>query len=160
MTAPLGLVVATERTPNTPHQFQFWTAIDSPVGIGTIVRVDGRQPVDGHIPHVYGVVTEGFSYTDLASPLFDVLGHDGDPGQSAFAPTERAEVRLYSAAVLRHVPEEPLQPVPMGEVSLATEADVAIALRMDGYLREDANTGIPIGLYLSGGMDSAIYLDA
>ena len=160
MTAPLGLVVATERTPNTPHQFQFWTAIDSPVGIGTIVRVDGRQPVDGHIPHVYGVVTEGFSYTDLASPLFDVLGHDGDPGQSAFAPTERAEVRLYSAAVLRHVPEEPLQPVPMGEVSLATEADVAIALRMDGYLREDANTGIPIGLYRSGGMDSAIYLDA
>lgn len=160
MTAPLGLVVATERTPNTPHQFQFWTAIDSPVGIGTIVRVDGRQPVDGHIPHVYGVVTEGFSYTDLASPLFDVLGHDGDPAQAAFAPTERAEVRLYVAAVLRHVPEEPLQPVPMGEVFLATEADVAIALRMDSFLREDANTGIPIGLYRSGGMDSAIYLDA
>ena len=87
MTAPLGLVVATERAPNTPHQFQFSTAIDSPVGIGTIVRVDGRQPVDGHIPHVYGVVTEGFSYTDLTSPLFDVLGHDGDPGRAAFAPT-------------------------------------------------------------------------
>ena len=160
MTAPLGLVVATERTPNTPHQFQFWTAIDSTVGIGTIVRVDGRQPVDGHIPHVYGVVTEGFSYTDLASPLHDVLGHDGDPGQSAFAPTERAEVRLYSAAVLRHIPEEPLQPVPMGDVFLADEEDVAIALRMDSYLREGANTGIPVGLYRSGGTDSPIYLDA
>jgi uncharacterized protein len=160
MTAPLGLVVATERTPNTPHQFQFWTAIDSPVGIGTIVRVDGRQAVDGHIPHVYGVVTEGFSYTDLASPLFDVLGHDGDPAQSAYAPTERAEVRLYSAAVLRHVPEEPLQPVPMGDVFLADSADVAIALRMDSYLREGTNTGIPIGLYRSGGMDAPIYLDA
>jgi hypothetical protein len=94
MTAPLGLVVATERTPNTPHQFQFWTAIDSTVGIGTIVRVDGRQPVDGHIPHAYGVVTEGFSYTDLQSPLFDVLGHDGDPRKSAFSENERAEVLL------------------------------------------------------------------
>ncbi len=31
---------------------------------------------------------------------------------------------------------------------------------MDSYLREDANTGIPIGLYRSGGMDSPIYLDA
>ena len=37
---PLGRVVATERRPNTPHEFHFWTAIDSPVGIGTIVRVD------------------------------------------------------------------------------------------------------------------------
>ena len=38
--AALGRVVATERKPNTPHEFHFWTAIDSPVGIGTIVRVD------------------------------------------------------------------------------------------------------------------------
>ena len=30
---------------------------------------------------------------------------------------------------LRHVPEEPLQPVPMGTVFLADEMDVAIALR-------------------------------
>ena len=37
---PLGRVVATERRPNTPHEFHFWTAIDSPVGIGTIVRVE------------------------------------------------------------------------------------------------------------------------
>ena len=39
--APLGRVVATERKPNTPHEFHFWTALDSPVGIGTIVRVEG-----------------------------------------------------------------------------------------------------------------------
>ena len=31
---PLGRVVATERKPNTPHEFHFWTALDSPVGIG------------------------------------------------------------------------------------------------------------------------------
>ena len=44
---PLGRVVATERKPNTPHEFHFWTAIDAPIGIGTIVRVDGPVPVGG-----------------------------------------------------------------------------------------------------------------
>ena len=76
--APLGRVVATERRPNTPHEFHFWTALESPVGIGTIVRVDGR-PTNGQIPHIYGVVVEGFSYTDLQSPLHDVIGHDASP---------------------------------------------------------------------------------
>ena len=156
----LGRVVATERKPNTPHEFHFWTAVDSPVGIGTIVRVQGTHAVEGQIPRVYGVVVEGFSFTDLLSPLHDVLGHDGDPRSSAIAPTERPEVRLYTAAVLRQIPEEPLQPVPMGEVFLATDEDVTLALRMDTYTRADTRTAIPIGLYRSGGMDSPIYLDA
>ncbi len=156
----LGRVVATERKPNTPHEFHFWTAIDSPVGIGTIVRVDGAQPVDGQIPHIYGIIVEGFSYTDLQSPLHDVMGHDGSPTQAGFASTERTEIRLYTAAVLRQIPEEPLQPVPMGQVFLAEEADVQAALRMDGYLREGAHTGIPIGVYRAGGTDAVIYLDA
>ena len=155
----LGRVVATERRPNTPHEFHFWTALESPVGIGTIVRVDGRA-VSGQIPHIYGIVVEGFSYTDLMSPLHDVIGHDGTPQGAGFASTDRAEIRLYTAAVLRQIPDEPLQPVPMGQVFLATEEDVAVALRMDGYLREDSHTGIPIGVYRAGGTDSAIYLDA
>ncbi|HEV7593967.1 MAG TPA: hypothetical protein VGO33_03135 [Gemmatimonadaceae bacterium] len=160
MSEALGRVVATERKPNTPHEFHFWTAINSPVGIGTIVRVDGAQPMDGQIPHIYGVVVEGFSYTDLQSPMHDVLGHDGSPTQAGFASTERAEIRLYTAAVLRQIPEEPLQPVPMGQVFLAEEADVHVALRMDSYLKEGANTGIPVGVYRAGGTDAVIYLDA
>ena len=160
MTEALGRVVATERKPNTPHEFHFWTAIDSPVGIGTIVRVDGAHPMDGQIPHIYGIIVEGFSYTDLQSPMHDVLGHDGLPTTEGYAATERAEIRLYTAAVLRQIPEEPLQPVPMGQVFLAEEADVQVALRMDSYLREGANTGIPIGVYRAGGTDAVIYLDA
>jgi hypothetical protein len=160
MSEALGRVVATERKPNTPHEFHFWTAIDSPVGIGTIVRVDGAQPIDGHIPHIYGIIVEGFSYTDLQSPMHDVLGHDGLPTTTGYASTERAEIRLYTAAVLRQIPEEPLQPVPMGQVFLADEADVQVALRMDNYLREGANTGIPVGVYRAGGTDAVIYLDA
>jgi hypothetical protein len=157
--APLGRVVATERRPNTPHEFHFWTALESPVGIGTIVRVDGRA-VNGQMPHIYGIVVEGFSYTDLMSPLHDVIGHDGTPQGAGYASTDRAEIRLYTAAVLRQIPDEPLQPVPMGHVFLATEEDVAVALRMDGYLRDGSRTGIPIGVYRAGGTDSPIYLDA
>lgn len=156
----LGRVAATERNPNTPHQFHFWTAVDAAVGIGTIVRVDGAHPVGGQLPRVYGMVVEGFSYTDLQSPLHDVLGHDGDPSSAGFAPTERAEARVYTAAVLRQIPEEPMQPVPMGDVFLATNEDVEIALRMDAYLKEGARTAIPVGIYRAGGMDSPVYLDA
>jgi len=157
---PLGRVVATEKKPNTPHEFHFWTAIDAPIGIGTIVRVEGNTPVEAVIPRVYGVVVEGFSYSDLQSPLHDVLGHDGQPHQGPLAHTDRTEIRLYTASVLRHIPEEPLQPVPLGAVYLADDADVAVALRMDGYITGDSSTGIPVGVYRAGGMRSPIFLDA
>ncbi|MCX5756787.1 MAG: ATP-binding protein [Gemmatimonadetes bacterium] len=156
----LGRVVATERRPNTPHEFHFWTALDAPVGIGTIVRVEGTNPVSGHLPRVYGVIVEGFSYSDLETPLHDVLGADGSPDRASDAPTRRTEIRLYKGAVLRHVPDDPLQPVPLGSVFLASEQDVAVALRMDAYMKEGQSTGIPIGLYRAGAMASPIFLDA
>src|SRR3954468_20767804 len=156
----IGRVVATERRPYTPHEFHFWTAIDSPIGIGTIVRVDGETPVGGHVVRVFGVVVEGFSYTDLQSPIHDVLGHDGTPSGAAVAATQRAEIRLYTAHVLRQLPEEPLQPVPMGNVALASDEDVAVALRMDTYLQPGARTAIPVGIYRAGAMEAPIYLDA
>ena len=124
------------------------------------MRVESAQPVNGALPVVYGVVVEGFGYTDVETPLHEVLGYDGEPGGNAGAPTRRTEIRLYSAAVLRHVPEEPLQPVSMGTVHLASDEDVAIALRMDAYLTPGANTGIPVGLYRSGATSSPVYLDA
>jgi DNA helicase HerA-like ATPase len=161
MSSPImGRVVATEKKPNTAHEFHFWTALDSPVGIGTIVRVDGELPVNGQLPRVYGIVVEGFSYTDLLSPIHDVLGHDGAPETAAQAATLRAEIRLYTAHVLRQIPDEPLQPVPMGTVALASDEDVNVALRMDTYLKAGSNTGIPCGLYRAGAMEAPIYLDA
>ena len=156
---PLGRVVATERRPNTPHEFHFWTALDANIGIGTIVRVDGTVAVNGHVPRIYGVVMEGQSWTDMLSPMDDVMGRDGQPdGGMQF--THRAEIRLYTASVLRHIPDEPLQPVPMGTVWLCDDDDIALALRMDGYLAADRRTAIPVGLYRSGGTESPIYLDA
>jgi hypothetical protein len=156
---PLGLVVATERRPTTPHSFHFWTALDAPVGIGTIVRVEGDFAVEGRRPVVYGVVSDGEAWTDVISPLHEVIGRDGDPAAPA-PPTARTEIRLYTAQVLRQVPDEPLQPVPLGAVFLASDDDVAAALRMDAYLKPESRTAIPIGVYRAGAVQSPVYLDA
>lgn len=150
----VGRVVATERKPNTTHEFHFWTGREASIGIGSIVKVIA----DAHT--VYGVVVEGFSYTDLASPLHDYIGADADPKSEARAPSVRPEIRLYSAAVLRREPEEPVQPVPMGAVYLADDQDVVVGLRMDAYVGGERDTGIPVGLYTSAGLEAPVYLDA
>jgi hypothetical protein len=153
-TAMLGRVVATELRPSTPHQFYFWTSPDASCGVGTIVRVDdaGRQ--------VFAVVVEGFAYSDLARPLDAVIGADGDPSRVADEPSLRPEIRLWSAAVLRQIPEEPMQPVPFGLVTPASNADVRIALRMDGYVTDAGSTGVPVGLYVAGGLAAPVLLDS
>jgi uncharacterized protein len=150
---PIGRVVATELKPSTPHQFHFWTARESPIGIGAIVRVEENGRV------VYGVVTDGFAYSDLVTPMHAVIGADGDPVAAGTEGTVRAEIRLYTAAVLRQMPEEPLQPVPLGSVWLASDADVVLALRMDVYTRGERATGIPVGLYAGGDSEAPVYLD-
>ena len=159
--APIGRVVATELKPATPHQFHFWTATETSIGIGAIVRVEEAGAGIGEGGRVvYGVVTDGFAYSDLATPLHDVIGAEGDPARAAAAPTVRQEIRLWTAAVLRQIPEEPLQPVPLGRVHMASDVDVAQALRMDTYLHGAKPTAIPVGLYTSGGLESPVYLDA
>lgn len=152
----IGRVVATEQKPATPHQFQFWTAVDTTIGIGAIVKV-GQG---GDARTVFGVVIDGFAYSDLVTPLHDVIGAEGDPARAAHSPSARQEIRLWSAAVLRQDPEEPLQPVPLGDVFVASDADVAHALRMERYLASATPTAIPLGLYTSGGLESPVYLDA
>jgi hypothetical protein len=158
---PVGRVVATEQKPATPHQFHFWTATETTIGIGAIVKVvapERGEAATGRV--VYGVVTDGFAYSDLATPLHDVVGAEGDPVQAAASPTVRAEIRLWTAAVLRQDPEEPLQPVPLGQVFVASDADVAQALRMDTYVSGAQPTAIPVGLYTSGGLEAPVFLDA
>ncbi|NLN78914.1 MAG: ATP-binding protein [Armatimonadetes bacterium] len=145
----IGRVVATEAKPSTAYSFSFWTADDSKVGIGTLVVVVTEKV------EVFGVVVEGFGFTDLGSPLHDYIGAEGDP--QAEPPTIRPEIKLYSAAVLRVEPEEPLQPVPIGPVFLADDAAVARALRMDAYV---GRSEIPVGLYQNGDLLAPVYLDS
>ena len=137
MTAParsVGRVVATEVKPSTPHQFYFRTEARSGVGIGTLVRVEGEGRT------VYAVVTDGVTY---GGPEGADTGH----------------TRLFLAAVLRQLPEEPLQPVPVAEVCLAGDADVGVALRMDAFTGTERPTGIPVGVYVAGGLEAPVYLD-
>ena len=153
---PIGRVVGTERKPNTPHEFHFWTAPDSEVGIGTLVKVVIDAP---RMLTVYGIVVDGASYTDLQTALHDYIGLQADPAPATIAATERPEIRVYTAAVLRHEPPEPLQPVPSGSVFLADDEDVRVALRMDVYAKA-GGTGIPAGLYVTGLQKAPIFLDA
>src|SRR5207302_3495634 len=99
-------VVATELKPATPHQFHFWTPTDTTIGIGAIVKVGLGVGGSGLERIVYGVVTEGFAYSDLATPLHDVVGAEGDPTRAEAAPTARQQIRYWTAAVLRQTPEE------------------------------------------------------
>jgi DNA helicase HerA-like ATPase len=154
MTQLIGRVVGTERKPNTTHEFHFWTNLEAQIGIGSIVKVVANTQT------VYGVVVEGFSYSDLMSPLHDYIGADADPEAESRSASQRPEIRLYSAAVLRREPEEPVQPVPMGAVFLADDHDVVVGLRMDTYVGVEEETGIPLGLYTSGGLEAKVYLDA
>ncbi len=158
----VGRVVATEKCPNTAQSFSFWTNLDSPVGIGTIVRVESdkiylnRKENNEFRRIVYGIVTEGISYTDLDSPLNDYISSDYDPVSSHTAQTERPEIRYYTASVLKMEPEEPIQPVPIGNVYLATDQCVKKSLRMDSYEQSQ----IPVGLYINGDNQSPVYLDS
>ena len=148
--SPIGRVVATKDRPSTAYEFHFWTGEnDATVGIGTLVVAVGGSRT------TYGVVVEGEGYTDLESPLHEYIGADGNPQMEAA--TVRPEVRCYKAAVLRVQPEEPLQPVPVGEVYLADDAGVAQALRMDAYI---GKSEIPVGLYQNGDLLSPVYLDS
>jgi hypothetical protein len=160
----IGRVFATESNPNTPDTFNFWTHMNSPVGIGTIVKITVSQPSARNFGNkqaeqwdTYGIVVEAKGYTDLASALHDYIGADQDPMLADQSPTRRPEIRAFKAAVLRMEPEEPLQPVPVGPVYLADDEAVLTSLRMDEYVNKAR--GIPIGVYVKGGMNSPIYLD-
>lgn len=152
--AIIGQVIATEQRPSTPQSFHFWSSRDATTGIGTIVRVSraGRD--------VYGVITEAAAWSDLGNPLDAVIGADGNPAHAGAEPTERVEIRLWTAMVLRQLPEEPVQPVPLGPVTLATDAEVRLALRMESYTEGESARGIPIGLYAGGGTEAPVLLDA
>ncbi|MGE5926587.1 MAG: hypothetical protein ACM357_04485, partial [Gemmatimonadota bacterium] len=74
---PVGRVVATELKPSTPHQFYFWTARESAVGIGAIAyrpnieRLEGTRVrfVDGTVEDVDVIVwCTGYKVT---FPFFD-----------------------------------------------------------------------------------------
>ena len=109
---------------------------------------------------VYGVVTDGFAYSDLETPMHAVHRRRRRSRGRGRRAHRRAEIRLYTAAVLRQIPEEPLQPVPLGSVWLAADADVLLALRMDAYTDGRAPDAASRSASTPpGGLESPVYLD-
>jgi len=84
------------------------------------------------------------------------ISSDCEPQSNHLAQTERPEIRYYTASVLKMEPEEPIQPVAIGNVFLAEDTDVEKSLRMDSY----PNSQIPVGLYVNGENQSPVYLDS
>jgi hypothetical protein len=112
----IGRVVATERQPNTAYEFHFWATEDAPLGIGALVKVDAGAR------KVWGRHHRRLHLQRCAQPISGLPGLRRHPLMPM--PTVRTEIRLYRAAVLRHYPEQPVQPPPIAPFYLATEADV------------------------------------
>lgn len=146
---PIGRVIGTESKPNTAYRFYFWAPLDARIGIGSLVVVRHGEL------RVWGVVEEGHGYNDAQTPFYDYLGFDGDP--NALPPTQRPEMRLYEAAVLRRDPDSPVQPVPIAPVYLSSGEDVSLSLRMDDI--PEARR-IPVGAHDNDGVISPICVDA
>lgn len=150
----VGQVVATLEAPATPYEFRFAArAGEEAVGVGSLVRVEGQ---DGR--RIYAVVTDGVRYRGAAPEEGAASGAEPGPAMGArVAPAEGAwgfETVRWTAAVLRQVPGEPLRPVPIAAVYLATPEDVEVALRMDAYAG-----GVPVGLYGTGASRAGVRLD-
>jgi len=145
----IGRVIGTEKRPNTAYTFYFWGKPDAGIGIGSLVRVEAENTI------VWGVVVEAEGFNDLESPLHEFLSVGGDA--TLQPPTNRPEMRVFEAAVLRRDPDEPVGAVPIGKVFVATEKDVQLALRVDEYLER---YGIPCGAYGSTDDLIGIYLDS
>ncbi len=151
----VGRVVGTERQPNTAFHFYFWASPMEPIGIGTLVTACAEETPDRLASTTWAVVVEALGYNDLNAPLSDFIGMNRQP--ESYSPTERPEIRLYKAAVLRRVPEDPVQPAPITSVYLAGKDDVLMALNIDRIPEERR---IPMGLYKSGELTAPVYVDS
>ena len=135
----IGRVVATELKPSTPHQFHLWTATESSIGIGAIVKVvDDRT--------VYAVVTEGVSAKSEMSNIAAIVPIDVPAPPDSVAATAKREgvvltwkapqksvtgnekVRVVGYNIYRSAPNETLDelatPVNATPVSQTTYTDV------------------------------------
>ncbi len=133
---PIGFVVGTEQNPTTAYHFWFWAIVNSKLGIGSIVETVSEKQ-----EKVYGIVVEAFAYNDVPTAMVDFLGRQGVPDDSA--PTVRPEIRLFQAAVLRRIPDEPVSAVGISKVFLSDKPGVNHALGGEKF----EGRGIPIGLY-------------
>jgi len=92
---------------------------------------------------------DGFAYSDLATPLHDVVGREEIRRAPRKSPTVRQEIRLWTAAVLRQRPRSRCNRSPWAGVRRERRRRSTGAPH--GRLSRRAEpTAIPVGLYTSG----------
>lgn len=139
-------MIATSENPSTTHHFRFGTRTDAALGVGDVVRVEGEGRV------IYGLVTAGVAWNAM-------IGEE-QPDLSRGVLHREIAVRSWDAVVLRRIPVEPIQPVPpTGSVHPADDGDVRLALGMETYSGEMAESAIPIGVFASGSQGAPVLLD-
>jgi hypothetical protein len=157
MPSILGRVVATERRPNTTARVSnFWTRArfsggnrDRSCGWTDATAVNGRCRLVRHRHR-------RLSGTDTRLPRCTTSWLRRHSERRITQPTDRAEIRLYTAAVLGTCPRNPLQPRADGTVVPGRrESDVAHRAAHGWLSQAGARTpGIPIGVYGTAGTDS------
>ena len=138
----IGRVVGTERKPNTPHEFHFWTAPDSEVGIGTLVKVVIDAP---RLLTVYGIVVDGASYTDLQTALHDYIGLQADPAKLR-------QVLLY------HVVASSVDLVAAGNELTSAEGSLLPIVRADSTVKVAGGT-VNTTAIMGGGTSKVYVID-
>ena len=88
------------------------------------------------------------------------IGADGDPAAALRAPTERTEIRLYTAACCATSPRSRCSRCRWARCTWPTTTTSRVALRMDGYLREGRAPASRSASIAPAAMQAPIYLDA
>ena len=128
--------------------------------------------------HMSGVILYHLKRPEDAKTLFAQAAAEGDktaadwqkaidappvptkPDELAAAADQAAQSGKLPAALVLYVMALQQYEALGDKTAGVMERALAVALRMDGYLKEGSRTGIPIGVYRAGGTESPIYLDA
>ena len=138
----IGKVSATEKTPSSCDEFQFWLSDDVILSPFDIVLVQNKT--DDSI--TYGVVQDILHITDGAGHISNYVSSDF--GNVEISPMTRRLALSYAKVSVIHNTRENFMPVFEGSpVYTANEDDIQVALGLDNI---DEATAIPAGLMKTG----------
>lgn len=138
----IGKVSATEKTPSSCDEFQFWLSDDVILSPFDIVLVQNKT--DDSI--TYGVVQDILHITDGTGHISNYVSSDF--GNVEISPMTRRLALSYAKVSVIHNTRENFMPVFEGSpVYTANEDDIQIALGLDNI---DEATAIPAGLMKTG----------
>ena len=138
----IGRVSATEKSPSSCDEFQFWLSDDTILSPFDIVLV--KNKTDDSV--TYGVVQDIFHITDGTGHISNYVSSDF--GNVETEPMTRRLSLSYAKVSVVHNTKENFMPVFEGSlVYTADEEDIQVALGLDSI---DEKTAIPAGLMKTG----------